>query len=349
MNIGPEEAIKDITFDKIEDSLKSISSLLKETPIVSLDAFNKIFDHDLYFKLENLQETRSFKARGVITILSNLKKHNKLPKKIVTYGTGNHGIALAWASKHFGIKKVKIYLPHFTSEIKKELAKKHGAQVVITETRAEAEARAQADADNFNYKLIPPSDNDEIIAGAATVSYEALQKQKDIDAIFVPIGGGSLSSGTILVRNHLSPTTKVYAGEPKEMNDASLSYRTKKIFRFKKEPKTIADGATALGVTQRVFNYIKQLDGIFEISEKEIAYWTAQFYNLNKISCEPTSALAIAAAYRWIKEQNFETRKKILIIISGGNISASTKQEIYNDDSLKISPTELKFDNPCNI
>ena len=336
--------IKDIvTFERIVDSFKTISPLLKETSIVSFDAFNKIFNHDLFFKLENLQETGAFKVRGVINILSNLKKRNVLPEKIVTYGTGNHGIALAWASKLFGVEEVKIYLPHFTSEIKKELANNYGARVVITETRAEAESLAQADADNASYKLIPPSDNNDIIAGAATVSYEALQKQKDIDAIFVPIGGGSLASGTILVKNYLSPATKVFAGEPEKANDVSVSHRTGKIFRFEEAPNTIADGATTLGVTERIFNYVKQLDGIFEISEKEIAYWTAQFYRVSKIFCEPTSALAIAAAYRWTKEQSIETRKKILIIISGGNISTATRQAICHDDFLKMSPTELKF------
>ena len=267
----------------------------------------------------------------------------------MTYGTGNHGLALAWASKYFDIKEVKIYLPQFTSEIKKELAKKYGAHVIITETRAEAEQHAQEDADNSNYKLIPPSDNDDIIAGAATVSYEALQELKDVTAIFVPIGGGSLSSGTILVKKYLSPTTKVYAGEPEKMNDASLSYRAKKIFRFKKASPTLADGATALGVTQRVFNYITQLDGIFEISEKEIAYWAAQFHALSKISCEPTSALAIAAAYRWIKEKNLNAPQKILIIISGGNISTETKKIIYNDNLLKTNPNELIVSKPCGF
>jgi threonine dehydratase len=334
-----------ITFDKLKEAAKNIAETLKETPIVCIEAFDKLFNHDVYFKLENFQETGAFKVRGVINSLHNLKQSNGLPKKIVTYGTGNHGLALAWASRFFAIDEVKIYLPSFTSEIKKELAIKYGATVVITETRSEAERRAQEDSTGLGYLLLPPSDNDDIIAGAATIAYEAFQEHKDLDAIFIPVGGGSLASGTVLARQYMSPTTKVYAGEPMVANDASRSYKTGEIFRFKEAPTTIADGATALGVTPRVFNYVKQLDGIYEISEKEIAYWATLFSRLAKTVCEPTSALAIAAAYRWAKEQHSDLRKKILIIITGGNVSTKTQQELYRDEFLTMSPEELKFDN----
>lgn len=337
-------AVHTIALDKIKEASKNIASVLRETPIICLETFDKLFNHDVYFKLENFQETGAFKVRGVINSLNNLKQTTGLPKKIVTYGTGNHGLALAWASRFFAIDEVKIYLPSFTSEIKKELAIKYGAKIVITDTRSEAEKRAQEDSNGLDYLLLPPSDNDDIIAGAATIAYEAFQEHKDLDAIFIPIGGGSLSSGTVLARQYISPTTKIYAGEPIAANDASRSYKTGEIFRFKEAPTTIADGATALSITPRVFNYVKQLDGIYEISEKEIAYWATLFSRLAKTVCEPTSALAIAAAYRWAKEQNSNLRRKILIIITGGNVSVKTQQELYRDEFLTISPEELKLD-----
>jgi len=330
-----------ITLTEIREASKAIAPFLKETPILTLAAFNSFFGHDVAFKLENLQETGAFKIRGVINVLTNLKKRKIVPQKVVTYGTGNHGIALAWASKFFGIEEVKIYLPACTSETKKRMASEYGAKVVITPTREEAESRAQVDSRKVNCCLIPPSDNDDVISGAATVVYEVLQKKKDIDSIFVPIGGGSLSSGTILAKNYISSKIQVYAGEPQQANDASISYNTGDIFRFKETPKTIADGATALGLTRRVFNYIKDLDGIYEISEKEIAYWTMQFLNLSGVICEPTSALAIAAAYRWAKEMGGTTRKKILIVITGGNVSIETQKAIFSDDLLKISPDKI--------
>ena len=339
-----ENVINAVTLEKIAESSKNIAEFLEETPIVTIDAFNKLFGHDLFFKLENLQKTGSFKVRGVINVLCNLKKNNNLPEKIVTYSSGNHGLALAWASKIFGIKEVKVYLPEFSSEIKKELIKKYGAKVVITKTRTEAEKRAEIDAVTLKYKLITPSESNDIISGIATVAYEALQKQQGFDAIFFPIGGGSLSSSTLLVKNYLSPTTRIYAGEPREANDAFISHKTGKLFRSVEEAlHTIADGATALGITKKIFNYVKHLDGIYEISEEEILYWTAQFHKFSKNFCEPTSALALAAAYRWIEIQEDEERKKILIIITGSNISDSTKKEILQSKYLDMKPDELKL------
>jgi threonine dehydratase len=338
MSVGTRDSIGS---HKIIEASKDIAPFLKKTPIISIAALNEIFGHDLYFKLENVQETGAFKVRGVISILCNLKKDNNLPKKIVTYGTGNHGLALAWAARFFWVESVKVYLPNITSKMKKSLAIRYGARVVITETRAEAESRAHIDSEKAGYVLIPPSDSDDIIAGAATVAYEALQEQKGFDSIFVPIGGGSLSSGTILVRDYMSPKTKVYAGEPSVANDSSISYKTGKIFRFENSPKTIADGATALGLSQRAFNYIKNLDGIYEISEREIEYWTVKFFQASKCFCEPTSALAIASAYRWSIEQKDSARRKILIIITGGNVSEETRREIYRDEFINMSPKEL--------
>lgn len=319
-NLSSKQSV--ISFDQIEEASKNISTLLQETPLESIEAFNKLFNCDVYFKLENLQETGAFKVRGVINILCNLKKHNALPRKIATYGTGNHGLALAWAKRLFAIDEVKIYLPKIAADIKKELAVKYGAKIVITETRAEAELKAIEDAD---YTLIPPSDNDDIIAGAATVAYEAFNKLKDIDVIFLPIGGGSLASGTVLARGYMSPTTKIYAGEPTMANDAYTSYKAGNIFRFKDTPNSIADAATALGLAPRIFNYVKRLDGIYEVSEEEIAYWAVQFNNMSNRMCEPTSALAIASAYKWSRDQK---HKKILIIITGGNISSDTQAKL---------------------
>src|SRR5688572_15764889 len=79
-------AVRTIAFDKIKEASKNIAGVLKETPIICIESFDKLFNHDVYFKLENFQETGAYKARGVINSLHNLKQRNKLPKKIVTYG-----------------------------------------------------------------------------------------------------------------------------------------------------------------------------------------------------------------------------------------------------------------------
>ena len=323
----------------IEEALRQISPYIDKTQIITSSTLNKCLGHDIYFKLESLQKTGSFKVRGVLNSLLNLQKKNELPKKIVAYSTGNHSIALAWAASNIFNVETEIYLPSFTSEVKQSLAQSYNTKIILTKTRAEAEDRAVEAAKQDGCFMLPPSDHEDIITGAATVSYEILNDMKEVDAIFVPIGGGSLASGTVLTKQLLSPNTAIYAGEPKLANDASISYKTGEIFRFKKSPETIADGAKTLGISERIFKYIKQLDGIYEISEREIFYWTSWFTHLTKMSCEPTSSLSIAAAYRFL--QNKKHKQRIVVVISGGNLDQDTYQKIWAKNYLEISPEKF--------
>lgn len=334
--------ITEVSLQDIEKAQSCIKPYLNNTSVRTFPSFNKIIGHNVYFKMENLQKTGSFKYRGAL--YSILELLNTPPKKIVTYGTGNHSVALAWAAKKFLKIKITAYLTKCTSNIKKELAKKYGANIVITNTRFEAEERAKLDAQEKGTVLLAPSDNNDMIAGSGTVYLESLEelKGKHIDAVFLPIGGGSISSGTVVVSKSRTPSTKIYAAEPKNANDASMSYKSGKICTLKTSPKTIADGARTMKISERVFKYIKSLDGIYEITEKEIEYWTIWLRHITKSECEPTSALSIAAGSQWLKSQNVS--KSILVIITGKNINSHTYKELENKNYLKISPNNFDYE-----
>ena len=330
-----------ISLSDIKVALENIAPCIVHTPIITSDVLNASLGHDLFFKLESQQISGSFKLRGVINTLVNLKNSGVKIKKIVTYGTGNHATALAYAVPKFLDAQVEVFLPSFASNTKKLIIERYGATLTTTQTRQEAEDRAYAAAMEEDVVLIPPSSDKRIIAGAGTVAYEALLELKDIDAIFVPIGGGGLASGTLISAKSIDPKIKVFAGEPKNANDAAISLKQGKIFRFKNSPETLADGARTLGVTELIFSYIKNLDGIFEISEREIAYWTVWFTHLTKMSCEPTSALALAAAFRWLKIQ--KSKKRVLVTITGANFSNQTYQALYAKDYLETEPINFNF------
>lgn len=331
-----------LSLSQIKKVYERISPLLKETPVTSLPFLKEVLKHNILFKVESVQETGSFKVRGVLNALLQLQQEKNL-QKVSTYSTGNHGLALAWAGQKLGLQEVKIFLPSCASDIKKKLPEKYGAKVVVTSTRQEAEEQAYASVQD-GYYLIPPSDKDEVIAGASTVLYEALRQLPDValDAVFIPVGGGSLSSGTLLSKNCLQPSLKVYAGEPKNANDASISHKTGKLFRFEKTPQTIADGATALGLPNRTFQYVRLLDGVYEITEEEILYWATWFCHLSEYKCEPTAALSLAAAYRWLMTQPSGKQCTVLVIISGGNILPDVREQLYSKDFLKICPSSFK-------
>jgi len=267
--------------------------------------------------------------------LLELKEQNKLPKKIVAYSTGNHGIGMAWVAKLLNIK-ARIYLPQNTSLIKQQAACYYGAEVIFTETRIEAENRAKEDIENGFYYL-HPSDSDATIAGAGTMCYEALQQLKfSPDAIFASCGGGGLLSGSYLAKELASPKSLLIGTEPKEADDAYRSVKSGKVYRFTQSPVTVADGLRTLSVSERTFAYLEKLDNFFLVDEQKIYYWTAWLIHLLKVACEPSCAMNMEGAMQWLKTQN--TPKKVLILISGGNIDPSLYRELWKEDYLLNIP-----------
>ncbi len=309
-----------------------IESYVHKTPLLHSNVLNKMLGSQIYFKMDAVQKTGAFKIRGVLNHLLALKEKNKLPQKIVAYSTGNHALAMSYAAKLFDIK-ARVYLPKNVSPIKKRIADYYGAEVVEVDTREKAEELAKHDGENgFHY--LHPSDDDETIAGAGTMCYEALLEMLQMglkpDAIFGPCGGGGLLAGSYLAKELLSPTTELHGVEPKSANDAFQSLENNSVFRFKDSPETIADGLRALSVSKRTLEYLKKLDGFHLADEKSIRYWTSWLIQMMKVTCEPSSAISMSAAHAWLK--NNAKGKVILILITGGNVDPEFYQELCSSD-----------------
>lgn len=325
--------------ETVSKALARISPYIHNTPLLYSETLNKMLGSKVYFKMDALQKTGSFKLRGVLNHLLSLQENNELPNKIVAYSTGNHALAMAYASRLFGIQ-ARVYLPQNVSPIKKRIAKYYGAEVMEVATRQLAEDLSKKDGENgFHY--LHPSDDDQTIAGAGTMAYEALieMNERNIgfpDAIFASCGGGGLLAGTYLAREAISPNTKVIGAEPDLANDAFTSLKIGKINRFKDSPQTIADGLRTLGLSERTFNYLKKIDGLFTYSEEEIYYWTAWIMQMMKVTAEPSAAISMAAAHDWLKRNGLN--KTVLVLISGGNIDPNLYLELWSQDYLKTQP-----------
>jgi threonine dehydratase len=319
----------------IEQAYTRISKYLHKTPVLHSETLNEMLKANIYFKVDSLQKTGAFKVRGVLNHLLELKEQNVMPLKIAAYSTGNHGIGLAWVAKMLGIH-ARIYLPRNTSIIKQQAATYYGAEVIYTDTRQESEDRAKLDTQNGFYYL-HPSDSDSTIAGAGTMCYEALQ-QLDFkpDAIFASCGGGGLISGSYLAKELLSPSSMLIGCEPLIANDAFLSLKNNKIYKFTESPNTVADGLRTLAISPRTFNYLSKLDGFLLADEYSIYYWTAWLIHLLKVACEPSCALNMVGVQKWLATQT--TPQKILVLISGGNIDPTLYRELWKEDYLRISP-----------
>jgi threonine dehydratase len=320
--------------DAVLDAHRRIKAHINRTPVVLSTMLNNWLGHEIMFKVEGFQKIGAFKIRGALNVLLALKEQNNLPKEVVAFSSGNHAQAVALASRMLGIKSTVI-MPEFVSKVKQQATRSYGAELILTKTRQEAEARA-SEIQARGARLIHPSADDMIIAGQGTACFEALQDGVEADAIFAACGGGGLLSGTWMAAQLLAPKTKIFAAEPKMANDAAQSFHTGKIVSFDQTPMTIADGARTLHISELTFHYLKQLAGFYEVEEENIIYWTQWLQHLLKMNIEPTAAMAMAAAYQWLKTQ--KTKQRVLVILSGGNIDAATHRQIWAKDYLEQVP-----------
>jgi len=311
--------MSELTFDQVKQATKRLEGFVNKTPIISNQKLNEELGAQIFFKMENQQKTKSFKARGAFnSILSYKEKYGEFPKKIVVQSSGNHAQATAKACQEFGLEAL-IYMISKASMVKIKATRELGAEVVLLEKRAEVN-KAAIDKQKEGYFFIHPNTGDDVLIGQGTAAFEALLEIGEVDAIFAPCGGGGLLVGTYLASLGLSPNAKVFGCEPLNANDASRSFKTGEIVCYEDTPNTIADGARTLAVEMQTFKYLQKLAGFFEISEEKIIFWQQKISDILMQKIEPTSALAIAGLEQYLQQNSQVKNSRILIIISGGNI-----------------------------
>lgn len=314
---------------------RRIGPHITRTPLVTSSLLNQWLGHRIHFKAECLQKVGAFKARGACNAIAWQIENGSNPRRIVANSSGNHAQAIAWAARLFGIPAT-VYMPANVSGVKARATASYGAEVVLCEDRHEADARVADAAAEDGVVWIPPYNDQQVILGQGTAVYEALSDLGDVDAVFAPCGGGGLLSGSLIAARGLCPWARVIGAEPLNANDAAESLRTGSIQRLTRPPDTLADGAMTLAVGDITFGYLKQLDGFYEIEEEAIAYWCQWLNHLLKVRVEPTSALGMAAASRWLAAQ--DGPKTVLVVLSGGNIDQTTAQALWRRDHLTSRP-----------
>jgi len=324
---------------KITDTFNRIKPYVTRTPIFSASFLNKQMGCHIFFKAECFQKIGAFKFRGAMNaLLSYQEKHGVLPKKVVAFSSGNHAQAIALSGQILGVT-VRIYTPSFSSKVKIQATESYGAEVIKVSSRSEAEHLTQKAIDEGFY-LIHPFNDEDILLGQGTACYEALQDITEPDAIFATCGGGGWLAGSYLAKEALSPNSKMIGAEPAEADDAYQSYKAGKIVALNKPTMTIADGARSSQVGTITFPYLQKLDDFFTVPEERIIYWTQWLNHLLKIRVEPTSAVTMGAVEQYLKKH--PESKRLLVLISGGNIDQETEKLIWNKDLLITPPKRIK-------
>lgn len=300
-----------------------IRSFIHKTPVLTSAFFDDLSESNLFFKCENFQKIGAFKYRGATNAILQLSDA-KRKKGVIAHSSGNHAQALALAAKTHGIN-AHIVMPSSSPRVKSNAVKGYGAEIIFCEpTLAARESTVASLINKFGYTEIHPFDNDHIIAGQATVAMELLQEVPKLDIIIAPVGGGGLLSGTALASHYFGNSTKVYAGEPQEADDAKQSFDAGKLIP-QLNPTTMADGLLT-SLSPRTFLIIEEhVEDIITVSEKEIMEAMKLVWERMKIIIEPSSAVPVAAV---LKSKIIFKNKRTGIIISGGNVDLN--QNIFS-------------------
>ncbi|KVZ07530.1 threo-3-hydroxy-L-aspartate ammonia-lyase [Burkholderia ubonensis] len=304
------------TFADVEAAATRIAGIAHRTPVHTSRTLNQLIGAEVFVKCENFQRMGAFKFRGAFNALSKFSPEQR-KAGVVAFSSGNHAQGIALSAQILGIPAT-IVMPHDAPASKIAATKGYGADVVVYDRYAEdREAIGRRLADEQGLTLIPPYDHPDVIAGQGTAAKELFDEVGALDALFVPMGGGGLLSGTALSTRALAPQCELYGVEPEAGNDGQRSLHSGQIVHID-TPKTIADGAQTQHIGNYTFAIIKRdVNDILTASDADLVNAMKFFATRMKMIVEPTGCLGLAAA---LNAKESLKGKRVGIIVSGGNI-----------------------------
>ena len=306
------------------EAKEKLGTVLNKTKLIHSDVFSNESGNDIYIKPENMQRTGSFKIRGAFNKISKLTEEEKA-RGVITSSAGNHAQGVAFAAQKLGIKSV-IVMPKHTPLIKVEATRKYGAEVVLEgEAYDDAYAKALELQKEYGYVFVHPFDDEDVIEGQGSIALEVLQELPDTEIILVPVGGGGLISGVAAAAKLMNPQIKIIGVEPEGAASALASLGNGKVVGLD-EVNTIADGTAVKMIGDITFNYIQDyVDEIITVSDYELMEAFLLLVEKHKLVAENSGILSLAGLKR-LKEKN----KKVVSIVSGGNIDVLTISSMIN-------------------
>ncbi|MFX0124128.1 MAG: threonine/serine dehydratase [Candidatus Hodarchaeota archaeon] len=301
---------------------KRIRPYIRETPLEFSPYLSKKGKCKVYLKMENIQLTRSFKARGAMNKILSLPKGTE----IITASSGNHGLAVAYTLSKLGGTGT-IYLPTATAPVKIEKLRNyditldfHGSDSV------DAEIFAKETAERDKKVFISPYNDLEIIGGQGTIAIELTRQLAEIDVVLVTIGGGGLISGIAGYLKELNPAVEIVGCLPRNSPVMYESIKAGKIVDMESKP-TLSDGSAG-GIEPNAITFDlcqRYVDHYILVNEEEIAHAILLMLEEHNMVVEGAAGVTVAA---YLKEMDHFEGKKVVLIICGGNISIQQLKEI---------------------
>ena len=291
------------------------------------------FDHSdsqarLLLKPENQQPMGAFKLRGAYNKIAALSEQERR-RGVISYSSGNHAQGVAYAARALNVKSI-IVMPNNAPAIKREATAKFGAEIVLVGAGSdERKNKAEELAAEHGYVIVPPYNDEQIIAGQGTIGLEILTDLPEVETILAPVGGGGLISGVAAAIKLTNAKVKVIGVEPELAADAQASLRTGGIVQFPAEQvsRTLADGLRTQSIGPINFEHIRRyVDDIITVTEDEIRQAMKMLARNPQTVAEPSGAVS-AAGFFFHRDELPKTKLNVAII-SGGNIEPRMLEEL---------------------
>ncbi len=308
-----------VGLDRIREAALTLAGVATRTPLVPFGRPEKRH----FLKAESLQPVGAFKIRGAYVAVASLAPAERA-RGVITYSSGNHAQGVARAARLLGAPAV-IVMPDDAPAIKVRRVAEDGAQIVVVGPASdERRVTAERIAAERGLAIIPPYDDDRIIAGQGTAGLEIAEDVPDLAAVLVPIGGGGLASGVAAAVRALHPRARIVGVEPELAADARESLASGRIVSWPADlvGRTIADGTRTQALGTRTFAHLAALlDDVVTVSEAEIVAAIRLAAEESRLVVEPSGALSIAAlAYRQAEAGIVGLDGAVVAVVSGGNV-----------------------------
>ena len=315
-----------LTLEKFEEASELVRKVTLETKLVYSEYFSSQFGNKVYLKPENMQYTGAYKVRGAYYKISTLAPEDR-EKGLITASAGNHAQGVAYAAKIYGVPAT-IVMPTVTPLMKVNRTKSYGAEVILYgDVYDESCEYAMKLAEEQGSTFIHPFNDLDVATGQGTIAMEIFKELPTVDYILVPIGGGGLATGVSALAKMLNPKIKVIGVEPAGAACMKASLEAGHVVTLP-TAKTIADGTAVKTPGDKLLPYIQEnVDDIITIEDEELIVAFLDLMENHKMIAENSGLLTIAAL-KHLKEDLGVTGKKVVSIISGGNMDVITMSSL---------------------
>ena len=312
-----------LTWADIEKARKRLEGVAHRTPVLRSRQFDAEAGATVFFKAENLQRGGAFKFRGAYNKMKAESEKQKVDA-VVAFSSGNHAQAVALVSRLLNIRAT-IVMPEDAPRAKIEATRGYGAEVVLYDRESQSrDDLADQICREKGAVLVPPFDDELVMAGAATGAVELLEEVRDLDALVVCVSGGGLIGGWATAARHLKPSIRIYGVEPETADDTKRSLSAGRRVEVARNP-TIADGLRVTTPGKLTFPIVQEnVEDILLVSDAEMIGTLTWMLERMKVLVEP-SGVAGAAAVRH-KKADF-SGQRVGVVLSGGNVDLAKLSE----------------------